>query len=68
MRVLHIIDQMGLGGAQTLVAGVIEGCGVLDDIYCYVLRKNDLRLINLRNTVNRNVSSCIYDIFAIPEL
>jgi L-malate glycosyltransferase len=59
---------MGLGGAQTLVAGIIEGCEASDDIYCYVLRRNDLRLINLRNTICRNSNSCLYDTLSIPEL
>ena len=58
---------MGLGGAQTLIAGIVKGCK-LDPVYCYVLRKNHLRSINLKNTICRNSNSCLYDTFAIPEL
>jgi len=66
LKVLHIIDQMGLGGAQTLIEGILKGGN--SDIYCYVLRINHLRAITLENMTCRNSNSCLYDIWTIPEL
>jgi glycosyltransferase involved in cell wall biosynthesis len=38
MKVLHIIDSLGLGGAQTVVKGIFEAQKDNSDIYLYALR------------------------------
>lgn len=40
MKVLHIIDNLGLGGAQTLFKGLAESRALDDNFYFYSLRKS----------------------------
>ncbi|MFZ2190240.1 MAG: glycosyltransferase family 4 protein [Candidatus Magasanikiibacteriota bacterium] len=42
MKVLHIIDSLGLGGAQTVVRGIFEAQRDDKDIFLFVLRKRDI--------------------------
>lgn len=42
MKVLHIIDSLGLGGAQTVVKGIFEAQRDNDDIYLFALRQREI--------------------------
>jgi L-malate glycosyltransferase len=42
MKVLHIIDSLGLGGAQTVVKGILEYQQENKDIFLYALRKREI--------------------------
>jgi L-malate glycosyltransferase len=42
MKVLHIIDSLGLGGAQTVVKGVFETQKHNKNIFLYALRKKEI--------------------------
>lgn len=59
MKVLHLIDSMGFGGAQTVVKGYFEVQEVNENIYLYALRpkKNSIEIfhknINLIKTKNK---------------
>lgn len=53
-KILHIIDSLGLGGAQTVVKGIFENQRNNHNIYVYALRK---RKINM-NIKHKNVFSC----------
>lgn len=44
MKVLHIIDSLGLGGAQTVVQGVMEAQKNNDGVFLYALRKNKVNI------------------------
>ena len=39
MKVLHIIDNLSMGGAQSLVKGIVEKQPNNLDLYCYYLRR-----------------------------
>lgn len=65
MKILHIVDHMGLGGAQALVKMICES---KKDFLCYALRrnKNETKIKSnnfyYRNTYNR------FDFYAIVEI
>lgn len=40
MKILHIIDHMGVGGAQTILKGIFEAGKCNENIFCYALRYN----------------------------
>jgi len=42
MKVLHVIDSLGLGGAQTLVQGIFEAQKDNKDIFLFALRERDI--------------------------
>lgn len=42
MKILHIIDSLGLGGAQTIVKGIFEYQPENKDIFLYALRKREI--------------------------
>ncbi len=44
MRILHLIDSLGLGGAQTLVKGIFEVQKNNADIFLYALRKREINV------------------------
>ena len=44
MKILHIIDSLGLGGAQTVVKGIFESQKNNKDIYLYALRKREINI------------------------
>jgi glycosyltransferase involved in cell wall biosynthesis len=44
MRVLHIIDSLGLGGAQTVVKGIFEAQPNNDNIFLFALRKREINI------------------------
>jgi glycosyltransferase involved in cell wall biosynthesis len=39
MKVLHIIDSLALGGAQSLLQGIVEAQSSNQDLHCYCLRQ-----------------------------
>lgn len=44
MRILHIIDHIGLGGAQTILKSIFEKEKSNRDIFCYALRNNEIKV------------------------
>ncbi len=42
MKILHIIDSLGLGGAQTVVRGIFEYQKANKDIFLYALRNREV--------------------------
>lgn len=42
MKILHIIDHLGIGGAQTLLKGIFEKEKNNQNIFCYSLRINKI--------------------------
>ena len=50
MKILHIIDHMGIGGAQSIVKGIFEKEKSNENIFCYSLRNNKTVVeVNHRN-------------------
>ena len=44
MRILHIIDHVGMGGAQTILKGILEKNRDNKDIFYYALRNNKIKV------------------------
>lgn len=44
MRILHIIDHLGLGGAQTVIKGIFERQRKNRNIFLFVLRKREINI------------------------
>ena len=44
MKILHIIDHLGMGGAQTIIKGIFEKETNNKNIFCYSLRNNEIRV------------------------
>jgi len=44
MKILHIIDSLGLGGAQTIVKEIFETQKLNKDIFLFVLRKREINI------------------------
>jgi len=44
MKILHIIDSLGLGGAQTVVRGIFESQKDNRDIFLFALRRRDITM------------------------
>lgn len=44
MRILHIIDSLNLGGAQTVIKGIFEYQVKNDNIFLFVLRKREVNV------------------------
>jgi len=65
MKILHITDHLGLGGAQSLLK---EICNSKEEFYCYILRRkeNELQIQN-RNLFFRNSRSRL-DILSLFEI
>jgi L-malate glycosyltransferase len=50
MKILHIIDSLGLGGAQTVVKGIFEEQNNNNNIFLFALRERDIKTeINHKN-------------------
>jgi glycosyltransferase involved in cell wall biosynthesis len=66
MKILHVIDHMGLGGAQLIIKGILEKSD--KDSLCYVLRKSEVttpikkKLLVYRNTKHK------FDFLSLLEL
>ena len=44
IKVLHIIDSLGLGGAQTIVKGIVEQSQISNDHFVFALRARDITM------------------------
>ncbi len=68
MKVLHIIDSLGLGGAQTLLRGIFENQKENNNIFLFSLRRKEINI----GIKNKNIFSCNseskYSFKAIKEL
>lgn len=54
-NILHIIDSLGLGGAQFIVKGFFESCSENKNIFLFSLRKREINIkVNHQNV-------CIFD-------
>jgi len=52
MRVAHIIDSLGFGGAQTVVKGILESQNLNKDVFLYVLNKRKVEIkVNHPNSI-----------------
>lgn len=68
MKVLHIIDSLGLGGAQTVIKGIFESQRKNRNIFLFVLRKREINIeINHPNIKIFN-SKAKYSLKPIKEL
>ncbi|MCK4744936.1 glycosyltransferase family 4 protein [Candidatus Parcubacteria bacterium] len=68
MKILYIIDSLGLGGAQTVVKGIFEKQQENKDIFLYALRKRKINInINHKN-VFVSKSKNKYSLFTLIEL
>ncbi len=68
MRVLHIIDHAGLGGAQAIVKGIFENQKNNENIFLYVLRNTKINIaVNHKNVLTCN-SKLRYSIKPLKEL
>jgi|LGVF01.1.fsa_nt_gb glycosyltransferase involved in cell wall biosynthesis len=68
MRILHIIDHIGIGGAQKVAEGIVENYrDKKNKSYCYALRKKGEQQSNNENMFTRN-TTFKYDLFSLFEL
>lgn len=58
MKILHVVDSLGLGGAQTLIRGVFESQQENDEIFLFSLRKREPMI----SIIHRNIE--IFDSFS----
>lgn len=71
MRILHIIDSLGLGGAQTVVKGIFEYQQNNSDIFLFALRNRDI-LMEVKNSnvqiFNSSEKYSFKPLFALRDL
>src|SRR3989344_3696257 len=68
MKILHLIDSLGLGGAQTVVKGIFENQRKNKDIFLYVLRKREINIDVDHPNVKIFNSNKKYSLASIQEL
>lgn len=68
MRILHIIDSLGLGGAQTLVRGIFEAQQDNNEIFLFALRKRDIGIIIQHKNVYTHGSTSKYSLKPLLSL
>ena len=68
MKILHIIDSLGLGGAQTVVKGIFENQKNNKNIFLYALRKREINIKIDHSNVKIFNSSKKYSLAPIKEL
>ena len=68
MRVLHIINSLGLGGAQTVVKGILESQKNNKDIFLYVMRRKKKELKIEHPNIFIYPSESVYSIKPLKEL
>ena len=57
-RILHIIDHLGLGGAQTVVKGIFQQQAHNDNIFLFALRKREITInIYHKNVIYANTTA-----------
>lgn len=67
MRILHIIDHIGIGGAQKVAEGIVENYRDKNKSYCYALRKKGEQQSNNENIFTRN-TTFKYDLLSLFEI
>ncbi len=65
-KVLHIVDTLGLGGAQTLLQGIFQSQG--KDFYLFALRKKEVEVEIKHENVIIASSSSKYSLKPLKEL
>ena len=68
MKILHIIDNMGIGGAQTILKGIFENYISNENIYCYSLRNNKTEVKVNHPNVYSHVGYSKFNIRSLFEL
>lgn len=68
MKVLHVIDSMGLGGAQTLVKGIFEYRNDSKNIYLFSLRNKEIEVTVNHDNVKKFNTTKKYSLAALFEL
>jgi len=68
MKVLHVIDNMSLGGAQFMVKGFVEFQQDKENHYVFSLRKSELLIEIDHPNVILSSSNNRYSLFPILEL
>lgn len=68
MKVLHIIDSLGLGGAQTVVKGFFEAQRDNNDIFLYALRQRDITTDIAHKNIFIDESSLKYSLKPLLKL
>ncbi len=68
MKILHIIDSLGLGGAQTVIKGIFESQKSNQDIFLYALRKRETNIKVSHQNVIIYDSQKKYSLKPIKEL
>jgi len=68
MKILHIIDSLGLGGAQTVVKGIFEKQKENKEIFLYALRKRNIKIEIKHKNVKIYNSNKKYSFAPIKEL
>lgn len=68
MKVLHIIDSLGLGGAQTIVKGIFENQRNKENLLLFVLRKREIETKLNSSSIMIYKSSRKYSLKPITEL
>lgn len=67
-KILHIIDSMGLGGAQTLIKSIFENQKNNTNIFLFALRKRDITIEVDHENVIINNSTHKYNLGALKRL
>ncbi|HPY88980.1 MAG TPA: glycosyltransferase family 4 protein [Spirochaetota bacterium] len=68
MKILHIIDSMGLGGAQTVLKGIFESQKTNSEIFLFSLRNREINIEIDHSNVVINKFSKKYSIAPIKQL
>ena len=68
MKVLHIIDSLGLGGAQSVVKGIFEAQQDNSDIYLFALRERSVTTPTAHPNVTIYPSSNPYSLLPLLKL
>lgn len=68
MKILHIIDHMGMGGAQTIIKGIFEKETNNENIFCFSLRNNKIRVEVNHPNVYSHAGFSKFNIISLFEL
>jgi len=67
-KILHIIDSLGLGGAQTIIKGIFDNQQFNTNIYLYALRKNDINIEIQHSNINIHDSMARFSFAPLKRL
>jgi len=68
MRILHLIDTLSLGGAQTILKAIFDTQKSNQDIFLYALRKRDIHIAIDHPNIFVNESTAKYSFAPIKEI